>query len=168
MPDKVYRKKIIATIFLAVFLAGGSLAMGRTPAANKAPDLDFVLQDLSGNKVALSEYAGKVVFLHFWTSWCPPCKQELPTIQKLHQDSDKDGFVILAVNIRENKNTVKNFVGEKGYDFTVLLDSDARVSRQYGINAIPATFIIDRQGKIVEKVVGARHWQWPRLKHLLK
>ncbi|MDR2542561.1 MAG: TlpA family protein disulfide reductase [Treponema sp.] len=119
---------------------------------------DFTLQMLNGERVSLSSYRGKVVFLNFWATWCPPCRQEMPSMEVLYQRYKEHGLEMLAVNLRENPNEVRQFIQENGYTFPVLLDLDGRVGARYGVRGIPTTLIIDRQGRIIGRLVGSIYW----------
>jgi len=129
---------------------------------------DFTLENLEGVKVSLKDFKGKAVFLNFWATWCGPCQWEMPAMEKLWQKFKNDKFVIIAVNIREGKEMVKSFMKEKGYTFPVLLDSKGEVARTYGIRAIPTTFLIDVEGKIMGKAIGARDWAGQDVFELIK
>ncbi|MGK0467336.1 TlpA family protein disulfide reductase [Clostridium sp.] len=122
--------------------------------SDKKPALDFKLKDLNGKDVSLSDYKGKKVFLNFWASWCPPCKAEMPDIEKLYNETNDTDLVILAVNVGEIKSDVTSFLNDNKYNFTVLLDSDQNISNQYNIKGIPTSFFIDTEGNIVSSKVG--------------
>lgn len=115
---------------------------------------DFTLLDLEGNEVSLSDYKGKKIFLNFWATWCPPCKAEMPDIEKVYQETKDSDLVILAVEIGEPLETVKSFIDENDYNFKVLLDIDQSVASTYNISSIPTSFFIDEDGYIIEKRVG--------------
>lgn len=115
---------------------------------------DFTITDLDGNEVSLSDFRGKKVFLNFWATWCPPCKAEMPEIEKVYQETKDSDLVILAVEIGEPLDTVKTFIEDNKYNFKVLLDSDKDVATTYGISAIPTSFFIDEDGNIISKRVG--------------
>jgi peroxiredoxin len=115
---------------------------------------DFKLKDLDGKEVSLSDFKGKKVFLNFWASWCPPCKEEMPDIEKLYEETKDSDLVILAVNLGETKNTTKSFIDNNKYNFQVLLDSDQSVANQYNITKIPTSYFIDKEGNIVSTVSG--------------
>lgn len=117
--------------------------------------IDFKLKDLDGKTVSLSDFKGKNVYLNFWASWCPPCKAEMPDIEKLYQETKDSDLVIIAVNLGEDKETVKSFINENEYHFKVLLDPDQSVGRKYNINAIPDSYFIDKNGNINSLKVGA-------------
>jgi peroxiredoxin len=151
-------------LFLPVIiflLAGLALAMGENPNMGGGPEIgkiaaDFTLDDLSGKEIQLSDYRGKTIFLNFWASWCPPCREEMPSIQKLHERLDGKDFMILAVAL--DKGDVKPFVQQGNYSFTVLVDPRGMVAEKYQIVGIPTTFIIDEKGMIKQRFVGSRDW----------
>lgn len=116
------------------------------PSGQIAPD--FTLTTLDGDTVSLSDLRGKVVLVNFWASWCPPCVAELPTIHQFYQSHQADGFVVLAVNAQENRGTVSGFINQHGYTFPVLLDPDSVAADEYGIRALPTSFIVDKNGEI--------------------
>jgi len=122
---------------------------------NVTEAIDFTLKDLDGKELKLSDLKGKKVFLNFWATWCPPCKAEMPEIEKLYQETKDTDLVIVAVEIGEPLDTVKSFIDSNKYSFKVLLDSDQSVASNYNITSIPTSFFIDEEGNIVSKRVGA-------------
>lgn len=123
--------------------------------APKVKAIDFKLKDLNGKEVSLSDYKGKKVFLNFWASWCPPCKAEMPEMEKLYQETKDSDLVILAVNLAEDKSTVQKFISGNKYNFPVLLDSDNSVAIKYQVASIPTSYFIDKDGNIVAKHIGS-------------
>ena len=119
---------------------------------------DFTLPLLAGGNASLSSYKGKVVILNFWATWCPPCRIEMPSMETLYRRFSAQGLEILAVDLGEDASLVRQFIRNAGYTFPVMFDSDNRVSSVYGIEAIPTTYIIDREGKIVGRVIGSIMW----------
>jgi peroxiredoxin len=137
---------------------GPSTALGTVsqPVATASPAPDFTTRDLAGNTVRLSDYRGQPVVLNAWATWCGPCRLEMPDLEKFYQEYHEQGVVVLAVNMGESKDTVATFIKDNKYTFPVLLDeTTAAVGRPYRISGIPATFFIDRQGKIASIQVGA-------------
>jgi peroxiredoxin len=122
---------------------------------------DFSLPLLGGGTQTLSALKGKVVFLNFWATWCPPCQAEMPSMEKLYRHLEKAGLEFLAVDIQEDTKEVEAFITESSLNFPVALDESGRVSRLYGIRNIPTTFIIDKNGMIIASVVGSRDWDSP-------
>lgn len=118
---------------------------------------DFALENLDGDVIKLSDYKGKVVFLNFWATWCPPCRAEIPYFIELVEQYGEDGFVVLGVDLDPRDfSKVPAFVDQQGINYPVLYDTK-RVSGMYGgIQSIPTTFVINRDGKVVEQIVGSR------------
>jgi thiol-disulfide isomerase/thioredoxin len=125
---------------------------------NKVEAIDFELEDLDGNTRSLSSFRGKVVFLNFWATWCGPCRIEMPSMQRVYNELKDEGFEIVAVDLREDKRVVKKFVKEYELTFPVLLDKTGTVGGIYSARSIPTTYIIDRDGFIVGRMIGAREW----------
>lgn len=124
---------------------------------NLAPD--FELNTLDGEAVNLSDFKGERVLLNFWGTWCPPCRAEMPDMQKFHEESD---VVILAVDALETEksvDSVHNFVEEFGVTFRVLLDEKSNILTMYGIQSFPTTFLIDSGGKIQNKAIGPLNYE---------
>jgi peroxiredoxin len=117
------------------------------------PAPDFSLQSLDGKTYKLSDLKGKVLLLDFWATWCGPCREELPIIEKLHKEFSGKGLVVLGIN-DEDKATVQQFVKQQKLTFTNLLDSGGAVARAYKVTAIPRVILIDKDGKIVKDITG--------------
>jgi peroxiredoxin len=124
----------------------------------RADPVDFSLPLLNGETAGLSAYKGKVVLLNFWATWCPPCRAEMPSMETLYQRFKDQGLEILAVNGGEDNATVQKFLQNNRYSFPVLMDTKNEVNRLYGIEAIPTTFILDKEGKIIARIVGSLRW----------
>ncbi|GGB40159.1 thiol:disulfide interchange protein tlpA [Lentibacillus populi] len=124
---------------------------------NAAPD--FQLKTLSGKNVKLSDYRGQRVMVNFWATWCPPCRAEMPDLEKFHQNKD---VVILAVNLTQTEQgmqEVQNFVDEFNLTFPILLDENIEVANTYAIRPIPTSFMVDSNGIIQYKAFGALHYE---------
>lgn len=137
---------------------GAEETAGSLPAA-----IDFTLTDQYGNSHTLSDYKGKTVFLNFWATWCPPCRAEMPDIQKLYETYDKEGddaLIVLGVaspNIggEKSEEDVKKFLEENGYTYPVVMDTTGEQFMNYGVSSYPTTFMIDRDGNVFGYVSGA-------------
>ncbi|AIE61770.1 peroxiredoxin family protein [Bacillus methanolicus] len=119
---------------------------------------DFELLSITGNKVKLSDLRGKSVILNFWATWCPPCKAEIPEMQKFYENNKNNNVEILAVNLtytESNPDAVKDFVRNKGLTFKIALNEHGKVGNLYGAITIPTSYIIDKNGIIRDKYVGA-------------
>jgi len=115
---------------------------------------DFELSTLDGGKIRLSELRGKGVLINFWASWCKPCRDEMPAIQRVYDLHKDKGLEVLAVNIAETAVTVDGFVRHLDLSFPILLDQNREVTRLYGIGPIPSSIFVSPEGKVVRKVTG--------------
>jgi peroxiredoxin len=140
---------IITAIIVAVSNNSNKAINGKYSMAQ-----DFTVTDLDGNSVKLSDFRGQYVFLNFWATWCPPCKAEMPEIEKIRQLFPERNLVILAVSTGEDKSTVAAFIKQYGYTFDIALDTNQSVASKYNITGIPTSFFIDMEGNIVAKAVG--------------
>ncbi|MDX1411599.1 MAG: TlpA disulfide reductase family protein [Nitrospirales bacterium] len=129
----------------------------------------FQLRDLKGNQISLSDYNGKVVLLNFWATWCAPCRVEMPAMESLYQDLQKDGLEVLAISIDPQGMVVtRPFQEAMGLTFTILHDSDFRVGAAYGARTLPMTYLIDRKGIIRQRIFGARDWNGMDARQLIR
>ena len=164
--------KVVVMSAVLIFFAVSILAMSGTPSKEPAKRQlahDFSLSNLSGKQVKLSSFRGKIVLLNFWASWCPPCREEMPSIETLYNKMKGKKFQILAVNLdEEGVDVVKRFVSKNRYTFPVLLDPDNKAAVKYGIYSIPTTYIIDKQGYIIDSYIGSRDWSEDKVISALK
>ncbi len=120
---------------------------------------DFELSTLNGGNVKPSNYKGKIVFLNFWATWCPPCREEMPSMESLYQRLKDRNFEMLAVSIdKDGEKIVRPFVEKHGLNFTVLLDPGGKTYPLYGLTGVPETFIIGKNGMILQKIIGPQDW----------
>ena len=119
---------------------------------------EFTLPDSAGRPISLAQFRGKVVFLNFWATWCPPCREEMPAMEKLYQTFKDKGLVVLAVNFQEGPEPVGSFFRVHGLSYPVILDSKGNVALSYGARGLPATYLIGREGQIVARAFGPRNW----------
>jgi len=118
------------------------------------PAIDFNLKDLKDQMWSLDQVRGKVVLLRFWADWCPSCRYEMPIIDKYYRELNKEGFVVLAVNVKQSREVALAFTAQLDITFPVPLDPDGKVAKRYGVYGIPTNFLIDRQGIIREILIG--------------
>ncbi|MBL7165624.1 MAG: TlpA family protein disulfide reductase [Dehalococcoidales bacterium] len=130
----------------------GLASSGRAELDKPAPD--FTLKDLDGNTVRLSDLRGKVVFLNFWATWCPPCRAEMPDIEKVHRKYKDQDVVVLGIDLRESASTVRRFVEDGGYTWAFLLDTTGYVGSIYRVSAIPTSYFVDKKGIIRAVAIG--------------
>jgi peroxiredoxin len=131
---------------LAIALAVPVSHAATPVAGSRAPD--FTLKSNSGKNLKLSEFRGQVVMINFWATWCGPCRQEMPLLNRIQEQYRKAGFMLLGVNIDDRPEVAQTMARNLGINFPILFDSGKRVSRLYDVNAMPSTLLIDRDGKI--------------------
>ncbi|MCC6544562.1 MAG: TlpA family protein disulfide reductase [Nitrospirae bacterium] len=119
---------------------------------------EFTLKDVSNKQVNLKDFRGKVIMLNFWATWCGPCREEMPSMEKLYRQFKGKGFVILAVASGEDINSVNKFIKHYNLTFPALIDSDYKVSDNYKVWALPTTYFINSKGQIIGKAQGGRNW----------
>lgn len=113
---------------------------------------DFTLEDIDGNEISISDYKGKVLMLNFWASWCPPCKAEMPHMEKVYNELKGEDFDMLTVNLttaeKNGRDGANKFINDMGYTFPVVYDVDGKVADKFRITGIPTTYIINKEGII--------------------
>lgn len=160
---------LLAVVFFFSYMVFKPASQRTSLPATSALAPDFTLKDISGQEMTLSSLRGKVVVLNFWASWCPPCREEMPSMEELHQTMQGKEFVLLAVNIEAGgAQAVRPFLQSQQLTFPVLLDQTGEVRGRYGVSKYPETFIINPAGEIVEKVVGGIDWSQPRVVQFLR
>ncbi len=131
----------------------------KPPLGKGVPAPNFSLPGLEGNKVSLTDFRGKVVLLNIWATWCAPCVEEMPSMEKLYQELKGEDFELLAISVDESgAEAVKPFMERHKLGFPVLLDTKGEIKNLYQATGVPESFIIDKDGMIVEKIIGPRDW----------
>jgi len=136
---------------------------------HRVPAPDFELPDNNGNTDSLARYRGKVVLLNFWATWCPPCREEMPSLQSLYHVLADQGLVVLAIAAdRGNKKGIMEFAGKLAIDFPVLLDPDGDVRNTYEVSGLPMSYLIGRDGKISARIIGSLNWSDPEVESFIR
>lgn len=136
-----------------------------TPVPTPFSAPEFALDDIDGKTWSLSALRGKVVVINFWATWCPPCREEMPAMQRAWEQLRERDVVMLAIDVGEDEDTVFLFTGQLPVEleFPLLLDSDGTVVEQWPVKGLPTTFVVDREGRVVYTAVGGRRWDDPAL-----
>src|SRR5436853_2782704 len=148
--------KTIASAVSLLIVLSGLLGMAARPPLIGSPAPEIVLKDLQGRDVKLSDLRGKVVLVNFWATWCKPCKEEMPAMQASYDKLRDKGFVVLAVNELEDTARVAEHIRTHGHTFEVVMDHNNQVANMYGVVGLPASFLIDPQGIVRERISGSR------------
>ncbi|MGE7905628.1 thiol-disulfide oxidoreductase ResA [Peribacillus sp. NPDC094092] len=160
--DKKKRRLISRTIILLllgaalVFALYTNFTKDKNESLRKGSDApNFVLTDMEGKEHKLSDYKGKGVFLNFWGTYCKPCEYEMPYMDNQYKNFKEQGVEILAVNVGESDYAVNNFITKHDLTFPVMIDKGREVENAYRVDILPVTFLIDKEGKVIDIITGA-------------
>ncbi len=162
---------VLSLLMLAVVSAGCSKKEEAGRAKGRAVKVvegsmapDFEAKDLAGKEVKLSDLRGKVVLVNFWATWCPPCREEIPSMMMLNQSMAGKPFQMIALSIDEGgKAAIEQFFAKSGQSLPAYLDGEQKVAGRYGITGVPETFVVDKKGVILKKIVGGMDWSSPEV-----
>ena len=151
---------LAAALLGACWVGPASAQFQKTPwpPAQPSPVLDLL--DLQGQRWRSDQLQGRTVVLNFWATWCPPCKEEMPSLQTLHEIGGGDP-VVIGVNVRETATRVRRYLASTGIDFPVVLDPQAELARRLGVSAFPTTLLIGPDGRVRWRVLGEVDWSGP-------
>jgi peroxiredoxin len=168
--DKAMRRRVVSQVTtviaaLGLLLVGETVearehlfeAMGMTKVPPKAAP-DFTLPTADGQQVSLQQYRGKIVFLNFWATWCIPCREEMPGLERLHQTYQAQDLAIISIDLKESADQVKAFFDKHSLSFPALLDQNGSVFRDYLVAGMPTTYLIGRDGTMLARGIGGRDW----------
>ena len=142
--------------------------LGLAPEPDPHPAPRFQSTTPDGKKMGTDEIQGKLVLLNFWATWCPPCRLEMPSMEKLYQELKGEGLEIVAVNFMENEKPIRAFLKENGFTFPVILDKKGEIAQRYGVHALPVTFMIGRKGNLLAKSIGYKDWHAQKTRKVFK
>ena len=128
------------------------------PEPESLPAPYFAAVTPEGKKVSLDDLKGKLVILNFWATWCPPCRLEMPSMEKIYKEYKGEGLEVVAMNFMEGPEPINVFVKENDFTFTILLDRPGKIAESYGVRALPITFLIGRRGNVLAKSIGYKDW----------
>jgi len=151
---------------LSVAAAHAGQLLTPVPGGVVAPD--FALEDSDGRSYRLSDYRGKTVLINFWTTWCPPCREELPAMNRAWRSLAGDDVVFLAINVGEDEDTIFVFTADYPVDFPLLMDHAGEVIARWPVKGLPTTFIVAPDGTIAYRAIGGRAWDEPALLDLIR
>jgi cytochrome c biogenesis protein CcmG, thiol:disulfide interchange protein DsbE len=151
----VNTKLFIVWLGLLLLFGLSACSMEQTALSKGKPPPAFQLQSLSGSERKFPEdFTGKVVVIRFWADWCPFCENEMQAIEPIYRKYQDDGLVVLALNVRQDRETAADFIGKLNISYEALLDQEGETARAYGVIGLPTTFIIDREGRLYTRIVG--------------
>lgn len=160
----------IVGALLGGLVGGMALSGALAPVGIDSEAPNFSAMDVrDGDTVEFKRYQGEVVLLNVWATWCTPCEAEMPSIQRLHEQLGDSGLKIVAVSVDAGSpESVRQWVDARGLTFEILQDRSGRIERVYQTTGYPESFVIDRHGRIVKKVIGATEWDDPAQQALIR
>lgn len=129
---------------------------------------DFSVLSAEGKKISLKDFRGKIIFLNFWASWCEPCREEMPAMERLYQEFKDKNFVVFAVNVKDRKQDAIDFVRELKLSYPVAIDPEGQVGLLYGAWGLPTTYLIGPKGEGLARAWGPAEWYSPAARKLIK
>ncbi|MCP3852592.1 MAG: TlpA family protein disulfide reductase [Gammaproteobacteria bacterium] len=150
----IFRLVFISILFMNICVAEQSLYA--FPKPQMAPD--FSLYDMDGEKHSLADFKGKTVIVNFWATWCPPCREEMPSMERAWNKLKDHDVIMLAINVGEDEDTVFTFLGDYPVSFTILFDTSGTMIEQWPVKGLPTTFVVSPEGKLVYRAIGGREW----------
>jgi peroxiredoxin len=145
-------------LLLATGLEAQEAGSGLTEIPERPAAPDFELKDIDGQTHRLADLRGEVVIINFWATWCPPCREEMPSMERAAALVEKEGIRLLAVNVGEDEDTIFQFTANYPVTFPLLVDSDSEVTEAWPIRGLPTTFVVDPEGRIAFRAIGGREW----------
>ncbi len=137
------------------------------PVDHPGPAPRFSSMTPDGKKMGIDDLKGKLVVLNFWATWCPPCRLEMPSMERLYQEFKGEGLEVVAINFMEKEKAITSFLKENGFTFPVLLDKKGEIARKYGVHGLPVTYLIARNGNLLARSMGYKDWYKPETRKLI-
>lgn len=168
-------KHVFATLFLIISLGAcssdehegsGTSYLAKAPAGLKTPNLTF--QDLNGTSYDIADLKGKPVVLNFWATWCPPCRAEIPSMNRAWAKVKDEGILMFAVNVGETPESIEAFTQKIPIEFPIILDVDTKYSQAWEVRGMPTTHILDANGQVIYSAVGERPWDNEELLNVIR
>ena len=160
------------TVFGLVCLVSACSASDESQPLITVPDQpvapDFVLEDPQGKLVRLADFRGMPLIVNFWATWCPPCRAEMPSMERAWQVLRNEGIELIAINVGEDADTVSRFLSEVPVGFPMPLDTDSKVVQSWPVRGLPTTYVVDPAGHLVYRAAGEREWDAPEVMDLVR
>ena len=157
--DRLLLGAIVILAGALIYVVSGTLQPRIVNAGDIAPDFKIAADD--GKTFTPENFGGKLLVLNFWASWCPPCVEETPSLEQFAREFSSQGVVVLGVSIDRNENLYKKFIQQYGISFETARDPESNISSSYGTFQIPESYVIDRNGRVLEKVISSQNWMDP-------
>lgn len=158
---RILQYAALATLAVLCFVVVESVRERIANVGDKAPGFSITTE--TGKAITPSQFGGRVLVLNFWASWCPPCKEETPSMNQMAQVLGPKGVIVLGISVDENEQAYRRFLASEQVAFETALDKTAAISAEYGTFKYPETYVIGRDGKVLRKYIGPRNWSDPAI-----
>jgi len=159
--DRFLQLALVASVIALVVVVADAVRVRVVNTGDMAPE--FVIHTDNGLTLTRSNFGGRLLVLNFWASWCPPCIEEMPSLERFYQELKDEGVVVVGVSVDEDEAAYRRMIQRFQLTFLTARDPEASLSARFGTFRYPETYIIDAQGRVVQKIIGAADWMDPRL-----
>ncbi len=160
--------RYLLIVFTFLFLTAEAPSPGTLDQLQGTKAPDFTLKDVNDKPVSLSSLRGNAFLITFWATWCPPCRNEMPSLNRLYKEYAARGLVVVGVATDRSVSSVRDFLSKHPVDFPVLLDTDSKVSRQFRVFSLPTSFLLDRNRAIIQRFMGEEEWDSDAVRSQIK
>ena len=164
--ERIIQALIVVCLALLVWVIAGTYRVRDVAAGDSAPSFTVTTED--GRTVSPANFGGKLLVVHFWATWCPPCVTEMPSLNEFQKQYAKDGVVVLGISVDQNAKAYRDFLQRMKVSFATARDPEARIASDYGTFQYPETYIVNRDGKVVEKIISNTDWMDPERQSLIR
>ena len=164
--ERIIQALIVGCLALLVWVIAGAYQERIVLAGDSAPGFSVTTED--GKKLSPSDFGGKLLVVHFWATWCPPCVTETPSLNEFQKQYAKDGVVVLGISVDVNAKAYHDFLRRMKISFPTARDPEAKIASDYGTFQYPETYIINRDGKVMEKIISNTDWMDPERQKLIR
>jgi peroxiredoxin len=164
--DQILRAGIVVLLGLLVFVIYDSIHQRIVQVGDTAPE--FTITTDNGRTVSRDNFGGKLLVLNFWATWCPPCVQEMPSLEQFSRDLAKEGVVVLGISVDKDPNVYRGFLERASVSFLTARDPEQKINAAYGTFQYPETYVINTQGRVLQKFIGAEMWTDPRVTQMIR
>jgi peroxiredoxin len=164
--DLILKSGIAVLLGLLVFVIYGAIHEKVVEVGDTAPE--FTITTDAGRTISRDDFGGKLLVLNFWATWCPPCVQEMPSLEQFSRDFSKEGVVVLGISVDKDPNVYRNFLERAGVSFLTARDPENKINAEYGTFKYPETYVINPSGRVVQKIIGPETWTAPRITQMIR
>jgi peroxiredoxin len=164
--ERFIQALLVVCLALLVWVIAGVYQERTVVAGDSAPSFTVTTDD--GRTLSPANFGGKLLVVHFWATWCPPCVLETPSLNEFQKEYAKDGVVVLGISVDQNAKAYRNFLQRMKISFATARDPEAKIASDYGTFQYPETYIINRDGKVVEKIISNTDWMDPERQNLIR